>query len=157
VAGDCAFSCGAVGGRRAPPGWPRCSGTRRVHFNAAHRLYNPKYPGERNRATFGKCANPNFHGHNYELDVAVDGEIDPDTGYVLDLTLLQKLVEDRIIRHLDHKNLNVDVPWFNDLIPTAENITVVAWRQLCPAIPAGLRLRLRLWEPPRNYVEYEGG
>ena len=79
-----------------------------------------------------------------------------ETGYVMDLAILQKIVEERLIRHLDHKNLNVDVPWFKDLNPTAENIAIVAWRQICPAIPAGLRLRLRLWETPRNYVEYEG-
>ena len=131
--------------------------TRRVHFNAAHRLYNPSFSEEWNRATFGKCANPNFHGHNYEMDVTVEGEIEPENGYVFDLTLLQKLTEERVIRHLDHKNLNVDVPWFRDLIPSAENIAVVCWRQLCPALPQGLSLRIRLWETPRNYVEYEGG
>ncbi|HEU5171797.1 MAG TPA: 6-carboxytetrahydropterin synthase [Gemmatimonadales bacterium] len=130
--------------------------TRRVHFNAAHRLHNPKFSEEWNRATFGKCANPNFHGHNYELEVTVEGEIEPETGYVFDLTLLHKLTEERIIRHLDHRNLNVDVPWFQDLIPSAENIAVVCWRQLCPALPAGLALRVRLWETPRNYVEYDG-
>ncbi len=136
---------------------PRCRVTRRVHFNAAHRLHNPKFSDEWNRATFGKCANPNFHGHNYELDVTVEGEVDSDTGYVFDLTLLQKLTEERVIRHLDHKNLNVDVPWFQDLIPSAENIAVVCWRQLGPALPAGIALCVRLWETPRNYVEYEGG
>ena len=135
---------------------PRCSVTRRVHLNAAHRLYNPNYSDEWNRTTFGKCANANFHGHNYDLDVTVEGEVEPETGYVMDLTILQKIVEEKLIRHLDHKNLNVDVPWFKDLNPTAENIAIVAWRQICPAIPAGLRLRLRLWETPRNYVEYEG-
>ncbi len=136
---------------------PRCRVTRRVHFNAAHRLYNPKFSDEWNRATFGKCANPNFHGHNYELDVTVEGEIEAETGYVFDLTLLQKLAEERVIRHLDHTNLNVDVSWFQDLNPTAENIAVVIWRQLCPALPQGIALRVRLWETPRNYVEYEGG
>ncbi len=135
----------------------RCRVTRRVHFNAAHRLYNAKFSDEWNRATFGKCANPNFHGHNYELDVTVEGEVEAETGYVLDLTLLQKLVEERVIRHLDHKNLNVDVPWFRELIPSAENIAIVCWRQICPALPHGIGLRLRLWETPRNYVEYEGG
>jgi 6-pyruvoyltetrahydropterin/6-carboxytetrahydropterin synthase len=136
---------------------PRCRVTRRVHFNAAHRLYNPNFSDEWNRATFGKCANPNFHGHNYELDVTVEGEIEAETGYVFDLTRLQKLAEERVIRHLDHTNLNVDVPWFQDLNPTAENIAVVCWRQLCPALPQGIALRVRLWETPRNYVEYEGG
>jgi len=136
---------------------PRCRVTRRVHFNAAHRLYNPKFSDDWNRTTFGKCANPNFHGHNYDVDVTVDGEIDSETGYVFDLTQLQKLAEDRVIRHLDHKNLNVDVPWFEGLIPSAENIAVVIWRQLCPALPQGIRLQVRLWETPRNYVEYDGG
>jgi 6-pyruvoyltetrahydropterin/6-carboxytetrahydropterin synthase len=136
---------------------PRCRVTRRLHFNAAHRLYNPEFSEEWNRATFGKCANANFHGHNYELDVTVEGEIEPETGYVFDLTLLQKLTEERVIRHLDHRNLNVDVSWFEHLIPSAENIAVVCWRQLCPALPQGLALRVRLWETPRNYVEYDGG
>jgi 6-pyruvoyltetrahydropterin/6-carboxytetrahydropterin synthase len=136
---------------------PRCRVTRRVHFNAAHRLYNPNFSDEWNRTTFGKCANPNFHGHNYDLDVTVDGEVQPDTGYVFDLTHLQKLAEETVIRHLDHKNLNVDVPWFVGLIPSAENIAVVIWGQLCPALPPGIGLQVRLWETPRNYVEYDGG
>lgn len=136
---------------------PRSSVTRRVHFNAAHRLHNPERSDEWNRATFGACNNPSYHGHNYELDVTVEGEIDPDTGYVMDLGGLHDLVEERVLRHLDHRNLNVDVPWFEALIPTAENIAVVCWRELAPALPAGLILRLRLWETPRNYVEYEGG
>jgi 6-pyruvoyltetrahydropterin/6-carboxytetrahydropterin synthase len=120
-------------------------------------LYNPSFSDEWNRTTFGKCANPNFHGHNYDLDVTVEGEIEQQTGYVFDLTLLQKLAEERVIRHLDHKNLNVDVPWFDGLIPSAENIAVVIWRQLCPALPQGIGLHVRLWETPRNYVEYDGG
>jgi 6-pyruvoyltetrahydropterin/6-carboxytetrahydropterin synthase len=135
---------------------PQCSVTRRVHFNAAHRLYNPKFTDERNEATFGRCNNPNFHGHNYELEVTVEGTIDPDTGYVMDLGILKELVEETLVRRLDHRNLNLDVPWFRELIPTAENIAVVCWQQLKPALPAGLALRLRLWETPRNYVEYEG-
>ena len=135
---------------------PRCRVTRRLHFNAAHRLYNPEFSEEWNRATFGKCANANFHGHNYELDVTVEGEIEPETGYVFDLTLLQKLTEERVIRHLDHRNLNVDVPWFRNLIPSAENIAMVCWRELKPHLPPGLALRIRLWETPRNYVDYEG-
>jgi 6-pyruvoyltetrahydropterin/6-carboxytetrahydropterin synthase len=135
---------------------PQCSVTRRVHFNAAHRLYNPKFTDERNEATFGRCNNPNFHGHNYELEVTVEGTIDPDTGYVMDLGILKELVEETLVRRLDHRNLNLDVPWFRELIPTAENIAVVCWHQLKPALPAGLALRLRLWETPRNYVEYEG-
>ena len=135
---------------------PRCAVTRRVHFNAAHRLHNPARSDEWNRTTFGVCNNPNYHGHNYELDVTVEGEIDAATGYVMDLAILKSLVEETLLRQLDHRNLNVDVPWFHDLLPTAENIALVCWRELTPVLPAGLTLRLRLWETPRNYVEYEG-
>ena len=104
---------------------PKASVTRRVHFNAAHRLHNPARPDDWNRATFGPCNNPNYHGHNYELDVTVEGEIDPETGYVMDTGQLKALVEDRVLHHLDHRNLNLDVPWFRDRIPSAENIAVV--------------------------------
>lgn len=135
---------------------PRSAVTRRVHFNAAHRLHNPDRSADWNRATFGTCNNPNYHGHNYELDVTVEGEIDPETGYVFDLGRLNDLVEERLLRNLDHRNLNLDVPWFSALNPTAENIALVCWRELAPALPSGLTLRLRLWETPRNYVEYEG-
>ena len=135
---------------------PICAVTRRVHFNAAHRLYNPARPDAWNEATFGVCSSPNYHGHNYELDVTVEGAIDPETGYVLDITILKKIVDDELVRHLDHKNLNLDVPWFKDLIPTAENIVAVCWKVLAPVLPAGRLLRLRLWETPRNYVDYEG-
>jgi 6-pyruvoyltetrahydropterin/6-carboxytetrahydropterin synthase len=135
---------------------PRCAITRRVHFNAAHRLYNPKFSEEWNRSIFGECSNPNYHGHNYELELTVEGEIDPDTGYVMDLNKLRDLAQERLLRHLDHKNLNLDVPWFRTLIPTSENIAVVCWRELRSSLPPGLDLRLRLWETPRNYVDYEG-
>ena len=135
---------------------PRCSVTRRVHFNAAHRVHNPNFSDEWNRSTFGACNNPNYHGHNYELELTVTGEIDPDTGYVLDLNLLKDLAQERLLARLDHRNLNLDVPWFSDLIPTSENIAVVCWRELRAALPDALSLRLRLWETPRNYVDYEG-
>lgn len=135
---------------------PRCAVTRRVHFNAAHRLHNPARPDAWNRETFGVCNNPNYHGHNYELDVTVAGEISDETGYVMDLGRLDSLVEERLLRHLDHRNLNVDVSWFRDLNPTAENIARVCWRELAAALPAALELRVRLWETPRNYVEFEG-
>ncbi len=135
---------------------PRCRVTRRVHFNAAHRLHNPARSDEWNQRTFGPCNNPNYHGHNYELDVTVEGEISPETGYVLDTGLLRELVEERLLRHLDHRNLNLDVPWFRERIPSAENIAVVCWQELAPALPAGLTLSLRLWETPRSYVEYQG-
>jgi 6-pyruvoyltetrahydropterin/6-carboxytetrahydropterin synthase len=127
-----------------------------VHFNAAHRLFNPRFPEEWNRQVFGDCSNPNFHGHNYELELTVEGEIDPDTGYVMDLNKLRDLAQDRVLRHLDHKNLNLDVPWFRTLIPTSENIALVCWRELRTAVPSELALRLRLWETPRNYVDYQG-
>jgi 6-pyruvoyltetrahydropterin/6-carboxytetrahydropterin synthase len=135
---------------------PTCAVTRRAHFNAAHRLHNAARDDAWNRAVFGVCNNPNFHGHNYEIEVTVEGEIDPETGYVLDIALLKNLVEERLIRHLDHKNLNLDVPWFRDLIPTAENIARVCWEVLAPSIPAGRLKRVRLWETPRNYVDYQG-
>jgi 6-pyruvoyltetrahydropterin/6-carboxytetrahydropterin synthase len=136
---------------------PVCAATRRSHFNAAHRLHNPARPDDWNAATFGLCNNPHFHGHNYELDVTVEGRIDHETGYVLDLGILADVVDERIIRRLDHRNLNVEVEWFAELNPTVENIAVVIWRELRAALPESLTLRVRLWETPRNYVEYQGG
>lgn len=133
-----------------------CRVTRRVHFNAAHRLHNPARSDEWNRATFGPCNSPNYHGHNYELDVSVTGEIDPETGYVYDLAQLKELVEQVLLSKLDHKNLNLDVPWFADVLPSAENIIVVCWRELQAALGPRYRLSLRLWETPRNYVDYAG-
>jgi 6-pyruvoyltetrahydropterin/6-carboxytetrahydropterin synthase len=134
----------------------RCIVARRVHFNAAHRLHNPARPDAWNRETFGPCNNPNFHGHNYELDVEVEGEIDPETGYVLDVGILKRLVDETITAELDHRNLNLDVPWFRDRIPSAENIAAFCWERLAPRIPRGRLVRLRLWETPRNYVDYSG-
>ena len=107
---------------------PRCRVTRRVHFNAAHRLHNPAATEEWNQATYGECNNPNFHGHNYELDLSVEGQIDPRTGYVMDLNHLKQLAQERLLQHLDHKNLNVDVPWMADIIPTTELRREVARR-----------------------------
>ena len=127
-----------------------------MHFNAAHRLHNPAQSAEWNQATFGPCNNPNFHGHNYELDVSVEGEIAPDTGYVLDLNILKRAVEERVLRHLDHKNLNLDVEWFRTVNPTSENLAVVIWRELRAVLDPALDLRIRLWETPRNYVDYAG-
>lgn len=135
---------------------PRCAVTRRLHFNAAHRLNNPRFTDAENDRVFGVCNNPNYHGHNYNLDVTVEGEIDPATGYVMDINVLKERVAAVLLRHLDHKNLNLDVPWFRDLNPTAENIAVVCWRILAPAlVPARLK-RIRLWETERNYVDYDG-
>jgi 6-pyruvoyltetrahydropterin/6-carboxytetrahydropterin synthase len=136
---------------------PRCVVTRRVHFNAAHRLFNPRWSDAENERVFGVCSNPNYHGHNYNLDVSVEGEIDPETGYVIDINRLKELVGECLLRHLDHKNLNLDVPWFRDLIPSAENIAVICWRVLAPAVRPAELVHIRLWETERNYVDYKGG
>jgi 6-pyruvoyltetrahydropterin/6-carboxytetrahydropterin synthase len=136
---------------------PQVVVTRRAHFNAAHRLYNPALSDAENARLFGPCANPNFHGHNYNLDVSVTGEVDPATGYVVDLKTLKDLIEARVLSRLDHRNLNLDVPDFAHTIPTAENIVQWCWRELAPAIPRGRLCRLVLWETERNLVEYSGG
>lgn len=128
---------------------------RHVHFNAAHRLHNPALSDEENRRVFGPCNNPNYHGHNYELEVAVEGEIDPATGYVADLGIIKRLVKEHVVNRLDHKNLNLDVAEFADRNPTAENIAVVIWDALVDVLPARL-VRVTLWETPRNVVVYEG-
>jgi 6-pyruvoyltetrahydropterin/6-carboxytetrahydropterin synthase len=131
--------------------------TRRLHFAAAHRLGRPEWSAERNSSVFGDCSNPNWHGHNYELDVTVEGEVDSETGYVLDLKVLRDLVEDRVVSEVDHRNLNVDVGWMDGINPTTENLVVAIWARLAGSMPAGARLaRLVLWETPRNYVEYTG-
>lgn len=135
---------------------PRCTVTRRVHFNSAHRLWNPSFSADENERVFGVCNNPNFHGHNYNLDVSVEGEIDPATGYVLDINRLKAVVQECVVRHFDHKNLNLDVPWFRDRIPTAENIAVVCWQLLAAAVAPARLARIRLWETERNYVDYDG-
>ena len=130
--------------------------TRRMTFNAAHRVHNPALSDAENRATFGKCNNPNWHGHNYILDVSVSGPVDDRTGYVLDLSLLKKLVEQHAVDLIDHKNFNLDVPFMRGVIPTSENIVVGIWRQLEPVIRPGKLVKLVLWETPNNYVEYNG-
>ena len=136
---------------------PRVSVTRRVHFAAAHRLYRPEWSEERNRKIFGDCANANWHGHNYELDVTVEGELDGETGYVLDLKRLRDLVQAAVIQDVDHRNLNLDVDWMSEN-PTTENMVVAIWERIRPRLPEGVELkRLVLRETPRNYVEYEGG
>lgn len=129
---------------------------RKAHFNAAHRLYNNEWSGDRNEDVFGKCANPHFHGHNYELVVAVTGEINPRTGFVMDMKLLKDLIKDKIEEEFDHKNLNIQVPEFKELNPTAENISVVIWNKLRPHIPKNLTLEITLYETPRNFVTYTG-
>ena len=137
-----------------PP--PEVTVTRRMHFNAAHRVHNPALPDAENERLFGKCNNPNWHGHNYTLDVSVSGQVDDRTGYVLDLGALKKIVEERAVNLIDHKNFNLDVPFMRGVIPTSENIVVGIWRELEPAIAPGRLVRLVLWETPNNYVEYTG-
>jgi 6-pyruvoyltetrahydropterin/6-carboxytetrahydropterin synthase len=135
---------------------PKVRITRRVHFSAAHRLHNPRFSDEENRERFGLCNSPNWHGHNYEMDVTVEGEVDPDTGYVLDLKALKDLVEAEVVSDMDHRNLNLDVPWLDGVLTSSENLVVAIWNRLAPRIPHGRLVRLVLWETPRNSVEYTG-
>ncbi len=130
--------------------------SRRAHFNAAHRLYRKDWDHQKNEAVFGLCNNPSFHGHNYELIVSVYGEIDPETGFVIDVKILKDLIKAEIEDAFDHKNLNVDVPEFENLNPTAENIAVVIWRKLRPYLAGSLDLEVVLYETPRNFVTYSG-
>jgi 6-pyruvoyltetrahydropterin/6-carboxytetrahydropterin synthase len=135
---------------------PDVTVTRRLMFNAAHRVHNPALSDEENTRLFGKCNNPNWHGHNYTLDVSVSGPIVERTGYVLDLGVLKRVVEERVVDKIDHKNFNLDVEFMRGVIPTSENIIVAIWRELAPAIRPGRLVRLVLWETPNNYVEYSG-
>lgn len=135
---------------------PNVTVTRRLRFNAAHRIHNPALSDEENRALFGKCNNPNWHGHNYVLEVSVRGPIDPRSGYVIDLGALAATVERDVIDHVDHRNFNVDVPFMTGINPTSENIVVAMWQAIEPLIVPARLVRLRLWETENNYVEYEG-
>ena len=135
---------------------PKVRITRRVHFSAAHRLHNPDLSASENREVFGLCNSPNWHGHNYELDVTIEGEIEPSTGYVLDLKQLRELIEDTVLDDLDHRNLNLDVAWLEGIMPSTENLVVAIWNRLAPTIPRGRLARLVLWETPRNSAEYTG-
>lgn len=130
--------------------------SRKAHFNAAHRLHRKDWSMEKNDAVFGKCNNPNFHGHNYELIVSVTGEIDKETGYVIDTKILSDLIKIHIEDAFDHKNFNLDVPEFADLNPTAENIAVVIWNKLRLVIDVSKELGITLYETPRNFVTYNG-
>ncbi len=134
----------------------RATISRKAHFNAAHRLYRKDWSDEQNDLVFGKCNNPNFHGHNYELIVNITGEISPETGFVMDVKILADLIKLHIEDEFDHKNLNLDVPEFRDLNPTAENIAVVIWRKLRNQIEIKYDLEVVLYETPRNYVTYSG-
>jgi len=130
--------------------------TRRETFSAAHRLYNPKFSIEENERIFGKCSNPNWHGHNYTLEVVVAGEIDPETGYVIDLKLLKEIIVNNIIKKVDHKNLNTETDFMQGIIPTAENITAAIWNELVNKIPAGKLYSVKLYETENNYFEFKG-
>tara|TARA_R110002012_G_scaffold241610_1_gene415816 strand:+ start:2664 stop:3074 length:411 start_codon:yes stop_codon:yes gene_type:complete len=134
----------------------RVTVSRKAHFNSAHRLYRKDWSDQKNDAVFGKCNNPNFHGHNYDMIVSVTGEIDPETGYVMDVKVLKDLIKSEIEDAFDHKNLNLDVPEFQDLNPTAENIVVVIFNKLRPHLATNLDLEVTLYETPRNFVTYSG-
>lgn len=127
---------------------------RREHFNAAHRLSISEWSDEQNAQTFGKCAYPNYHGHNYELEVKVTGEPDTTTGFVIDLKLLSDIIKEKVLKKFDHKNLNMDTQEFKNLNPTAENIAIVIYNLLREAIETKYDLQIRLYETPRNFVEY---
>ena len=133
---------------------PRITGYRKAHFNAAHRLYKPNWSDEKNSEVFGKCNNPSYHGHNYELEVKVIGFCDPDTGYVMDTKLLSDIIKDKVLDKFDHKNLNVDTSEFASLNPTAENIAMVIYNLLKPELDENLELKIKLYETRRNIVEY---
>jgi len=130
--------------------------SRKAHFNAAHRLCRNDWTDEKNSLVFGKCSNPNFHGHNYELIVSVTGNIDKETGYVIDIKTLKDIIKDKIEDAFDHKNLNIEVPEFKDLNPTAEHIAVVIYDKIKPELKPELELEITLFETPRNFVTYSG-
>jgi len=131
--------------------------SRKEHFNAAHRLFNPAWSDEKNDQIFGKCNNPNYHGHNYEVIVSVIGEPDANTGYVFDMKILSDLINENVLRKFDHKNLNLDSEHFKNLIPTAENIAIVIWKILRDKIDSKFDLKITLYETERNFVEYPAG
>ncbi len=136
---------------------PRVRVTRVLHFSAAHRLARPEWSEEQNRRAFGECANPNWHGHNYEMEVTVAGPVDESTGYVMDLKDLKELANRHVVADLDHRNLNLDVPWLEGVVPSTENLVVRIWERLAPLIePPAVLERLVLRETPRHWVEYAG-
>ena len=134
----------------------RVTVSRKAHFNAAHRLYRKDWSFEKNDEIFGKCNNPNFHGHNYELIASVTGDIDKETGYVVDVKVLKDIIKSEVEDAFDHKNLNVEVPEFKDLNPTAENIVVVIYNKIKPKLNPDFDLEITLYETPRNFVTYSG-
>ncbi|MEO6683519.1 MAG: 6-carboxytetrahydropterin synthase [Ginsengibacter sp.] len=131
--------------------------TRVEHFNAAHKLFNPNWDKEKNEAVFGKCANENWHGHNYELHVTLKGPVNPDTGFLFDVKSLSQLINEHVIEKIDHKNLNVDVDFLKDKMCSTENLAIGIWQQLQPHLPASVHLHcIKLYETPRIFVEYFG-
>ena len=130
--------------------------SRKAHFNADHRLHNKNWSDEKNQKIFGKCNYQNYHGHNYELIVSVTGEINPETGYVIDMGELKKIIKNEVEERLDHKNLNLDIPHFSKTIPSAENICIYIYDILKDNIDSQFKLSVRLYETPRNFVEYSG-
>ena len=130
--------------------------SRRAHFNAAHRLFRPNWSDDKNEAIFGKCNNPHYHGHNYELIVSVTGEVDPETGYVVDVKILKDFIKSEVEDVLDHKNLNLEVPEFKETNPTAENIVIFIYNKLKLVLEDHLDLEVTLYETPRNFVSYSG-
>jgi len=128
--------------------------TRKAHFNAAHRLYNNKWDDQKNREIFGPCANDNYHGHNYDLEVSIIGEVNPDTGFVFDMGTLKALIKEEVEDRFDHKNLNLDVPQFKDLIPTTENLAITIYNLLRARIEDDKEIKIRLYETPRIFVDY---
>jgi 6-pyruvoyltetrahydropterin/6-carboxytetrahydropterin synthase len=134
----------------------RVTVSRKAHFNAAHRLYRKDWSAEKNDAVFGKCNNPNFHGHNYELIVSITGTINPETGYVIDIKDLKEIIYQEVELPFDHKNLNIDVEEFKNLNPTAENIVVVIWNKIRKRLATDLDIEVILYETPRNFVSYKG-
>ena len=136
---------------------PQVLVTRRLHFSAAHRVHNPALSDEENRRIYGKCNNPNWHGHNYILDVSVRGALDEKTGYVMDLSRVKEIAHAHVIDKVDHRNLNLEVDFLAGVIPTTENFVVAIWRVLEPALRPATLTRLVLWETVNNYVEYDGG
>ncbi|AZQ43665.1 6-pyruvoyl trahydropterin synthase family protein [Nonlabens ponticola] len=134
----------------------RITAYRKAHFNAAHRLYRKDWSDEKNEEIFDKCSNPHYHGHNYELEVGVTGEVDPETGYLIDLKILKDIIKEQIENHLDHKNLNEQVPEFKDLNPTAENIAFVIYNRIRKHLDPKYDLEIKLFETPRNFILYKG-
>ena len=130
--------------------------SRKAHFNAAHRLYRKEWSDKKNSSIFGKCSNPHYHGHNYELIVHVTGLVDPNTGYVIDMKILKDLIKSEVEEKMDHKNLNEEVPEFIETIPTAENIAIVIYNKLKPHLNSKHSLEVTLYETPRNFVSYSG-